>query len=78
MPADVESPVEEYSQRDLLDMLPIYYKRLFPHKPFYRWLSYGLSECGIASQQLSRNCTNIIFPPQAKVRFSIIASSPSH
>ncbi|KAL9906165.1 DNA primase small subunit isoform 1-T1 [Glossina fuscipes fuscipes] len=25
-------------------MLPVYYKRLFPHKPFYRWLSYSLFE----------------------------------
>lgn len=33
--------VEQYTQQDLQDMLPIYYKRLFPHKNFYRWLSYG-------------------------------------
>lgn len=25
-------------------LLPVYYKRLFPHKLFYRWLSYGLCE----------------------------------
>lgn len=25
----------------LQDMLPLYYKRLFPHKQFYRWLSYN-------------------------------------
>lgn len=25
-------------------MLPVYYKRIFPHKPFYRWLSYSLCE----------------------------------
>lgn len=28
----------------LQDLLPLYYKRLFPHKPFYRWLSYSLCE----------------------------------
>lgn len=31
-----------YDPAVLPDMLPVYYKRLFPHKPFYRWLSYGL------------------------------------
>lgn len=31
-----------YDPEFLPDMLPVYYKRLFPHKPFYRWLSYGL------------------------------------
>lgn len=41
MPEDV---VEEYNQNILRDLLPIYYKRLFPHKPFYKWLSYGLSK----------------------------------
>lgn len=32
-----------YNPEQLLDLLPLYYKRLFPHIPFYRWLSYGLS-----------------------------------
>lgn len=36
--------VEHYTDQDLEDMLPIYYKRLFPHEQFYRWLSYGHSE----------------------------------
>lgn len=31
-----------YDPTFLPDMLPVYYRRLFPHKPFYRWLSYGL------------------------------------
>lgn len=35
---------EEYNDQDLRDMLPIYYKRLFPHEPFYRWISYGQSK----------------------------------
>ena len=34
-----------YDPAVLPDMLPVYYKRLFPHKPFYRWLSYGLCKC---------------------------------
>lgn len=36
-----ETVQEHYTEQDLQDMLPIYYKRLFPHKNFYRWLSYG-------------------------------------
>jgi DNA primase small subunit len=32
----------EFDPNVLQDMLPIYYKRLFPHKQFYRWLSYNL------------------------------------
>lgn len=35
-------PDAVYDAAFLPDMLPVYYKRLFPHKPFYRWLSYGL------------------------------------
>lgn len=30
-----------YDPAFLPDMLPVYYRRLFPHKPFFRWLSYG-------------------------------------
>lgn len=26
---------------DLLDLLPVYYSRLFPCNDYYRWLSYG-------------------------------------
>lgn len=33
---------QEFNAELLQDMLPIYYKRLFPHKLFYRWLSYNL------------------------------------
>lgn len=32
----------EFDTALLPDLLPLYYKRLFPHIPFYRWLSYGL------------------------------------
>lgn len=31
----------DYDPAHLPDMLKIYYKRLFPHKAFYRWLSYA-------------------------------------
>ncbi|XP_075163656.1 DNA primase small subunit [Haematobia irritans] len=43
-----------YDPTFLPDMLPVYYRRLFPHKQFYRWLSYGLSEEGIfANREIS-------------------------
>lgn len=31
-----------FDPKYLADTLPMYYKRLFPHKQFYRWLSYNL------------------------------------
>lgn len=31
----------DFDPAQLPDLLPIYYKRLFPFGPFYRWLSYG-------------------------------------
>lgn len=31
----------EYKEETLPDVLPLYYKRLFPYETFYRWLSYG-------------------------------------
>lgn len=39
-----EKEVEEYNQHVLRDLLPQFYKRIFPHKQFYKWLSYGLSK----------------------------------
>lgn len=37
-----DGPVKPvYDPEILPDLLPLYYKRLFPHLPFYRWLSYG-------------------------------------
>ncbi|XP_076458358.1 DNA primase small subunit-like [Babylonia areolata] len=32
---------ESYDAASLPDLLPVYYKRLFPYGPFYRWLNYG-------------------------------------
>ncbi|XP_055538595.1 DNA primase small subunit [Wyeomyia smithii] len=40
-------PKEKFDPSSLQDLLPIYYKRLFPHLQFYRWISYGLSEASI-------------------------------
>lgn len=39
MPEEVSKPI--FNETDLPDLLPLYYKRLFPHKHIYRWLSYG-------------------------------------
>ncbi|XP_058066592.1 DNA primase small subunit [Anopheles bellator] len=33
-----------FDPKILQDLLPLYYKRLFPHKQFYRWMSYARSE----------------------------------
>ncbi|KAG8307273.1 primase, DNA, polypeptide 1 (49kDa) [Homalodisca vitripennis] len=33
-----------YSDDQLPDLLPLYYKKLFPFGPYYRWLSYGNCE----------------------------------
>ncbi|CAH0380999.1 unnamed protein product [Bemisia tabaci] len=33
--------MSNYHPDSLSTLLPIYYKRLFPHGPFFRWLSYG-------------------------------------
>ncbi|CAG9817107.1 unnamed protein product, partial [Phaedon cochleariae] len=33
----------EFNEDTLPDLLPLYYRRLFPHLQFYRWLSYGNS-----------------------------------
>ncbi|XP_053688027.1 DNA primase small subunit [Sabethes cyaneus] len=50
MPENTESnkkAVESFDPNSLQDLLPIYYKRLFPHLQFYRWMSYGLSEASV-------------------------------
>lgn len=32
----------EFNEDLLPDLLPLYYKRLFPYQLFYKWLSYGM------------------------------------
>ncbi|KAG7477472.1 hypothetical protein MATL_G00069970 [Megalops atlanticus] len=34
-------PVSDYDPTSLPDLLPLYYRRLFPFSPYYRWLNYG-------------------------------------
>lgn len=43
--APQESKAPVYDASILPDMLPVYYRRLFPHEPFYRWLNYGHCKC---------------------------------
>lgn len=38
----MEENNKNFDPNSLQDMLKMYYVRLFPHKPFYRWLSYNL------------------------------------
>uniref|UniRef100_A0A182JS95 DNA primase n=1 Tax=Anopheles christyi TaxID=43041 RepID=A0A182JS95_9DIPT len=54
MPELEDSTVKAKSTFDpniLQDLLPLYYKRLFPHKQFYRWMSYGRSESSVFSNR---------------------------
>ncbi|KAK3777315.1 hypothetical protein RRG08_051210 [Elysia crispata] len=30
-----------YDPNTLPDLLPLYYKRLFPYGPYYKWMNYG-------------------------------------
>ncbi len=34
----------QYNQDDLPELLKQYYKRIFPYKLYYQWLSYGEGE----------------------------------
>lgn len=45
-----QTQVDEYDPSILPNVLPIYFKRLFPHELFYKWLSYG-------ERKLSQLCT---------------------
>ena len=57
-------PKATFDPNILQDLLPLYYKRLFPHKQFYRWMSYGRCKCfSLIIPQ--RNC----YVPGATVSF---------
>ncbi len=38
---EMSSSNASYNSDVLPELLPIYYKRLFPYGPYYKWLSYG-------------------------------------
>jgi len=45
----VDSNAETFKPEALVDMLPLYYNRLFPCETFIKWLTYGKGMC--VSQQ---------------------------
>lgn len=78
MPENMSEDVTEESEfnpDDLPDLLPLYYKRLFPHKPLYRWLSYGNCEYPIIIFLLKPNISKPIYIFQLKIQYSQIAKS---
>jgi len=36
-----ETKVDAFKPETLVDMLPLYYNRLFPCETFIKWLTYG-------------------------------------
>ena len=59
----------EYDASQFPDYLQIYYKRLFPYGPYYKWLTYGL-----APQVSMFVCPYLVsFLPSVKIRsFSLV------
>lgn len=54
MPEIIDKPsleTVEFEAEELPMLLPVYYKRLFPHKLFYRWMSYGLCKLCLHSSR---------------------------
>lgn len=43
----------EFKEETLIDLLPLYYKRIFPYSQFYRWVSYG--KCDPPAKSLLHN-----------------------
>ena len=50
---------DSYDPSSLPDYLPIYYKKLFPYGPYYKWLHYGGGELFINLINQIGNTTNI-------------------
>lgn len=66
-----------FNPETLQDMLPIYYKRLFPHKQFYRWLSYNLCKFQSKYFPAKSHLFVLILSLQPKMEFSQTVSFPS-
>ncbi|XP_034480683.1 DNA primase small subunit [Drosophila innubila] len=78
-----ESKAPVYDASILPDMLPVYYRRLFPHEHFYRWLNYGHSEDNIfVNREISFTLHDDIyirylcFETQAELEKEICARNP--
>lgn len=60
------SKSESYDAGSLPDLLPVYYKRLFPYGPYFRWLSYGggkvddsfLPRCAVGECRINAHLSN--------------------
>ena len=62
-----------------MDMMPIYYKRLFPFGPYFKRLSYGNSKCSVAIRRMDTfNNDWKSVPFQSKKTTSKIENFPSH
>ncbi|XP_069689250.1 DNA primase small subunit isoform X1 [Periplaneta americana] len=52
---------DEFNPDSLPDLLPLYYKRLFPYGPYYRWLSYGNVENNFDHREFSFTLADDIY-----------------
>jgi len=50
---DTNIPQQDYSQEDLVELLRQYYKRLFPHKLYHKWLQYGAGSKNFENREFS-------------------------
>jgi hypothetical protein len=46
---DLSKRSDGFHPEDLIDVLPIYYNRLFPYEPFIKWLTYGKGKRNLIS-----------------------------
>jgi hypothetical protein len=54
----VDSNAETFKPEALVDMLPLYYNRLFPCETFIKWLTYGK---GITTNYFAFSCFTYTF-----------------
>uniref|UniRef100_A0A336KC39 DNA primase n=1 Tax=Culicoides sonorensis TaxID=179676 RepID=A0A336KC39_CULSO len=61
-PMEVSQSTPSFDPSHLRELLKVYYKRLFPHRLFYKWLTYGYSEANIFShREISFTLANDIY-----------------
>ncbi|KAK7868961.1 hypothetical protein R5R35_002593 [Gryllus longicercus] len=53
--------MSSFSEDSLTDMLPLYYKRLFPFEPYFRWLNYGNEKGYFVRREFSFTLVNDIY-----------------